>query len=109
MICYLCMHLVEINSSVVLVDYRGQLNQNSDAQVRYCDHNLSVCLSSSTFHIFNISSEKTVPILTKLGMNYSYRKGFHSCTNEGGGAVPEVISSGSYQASVSKYSCHLNF
>ena len=38
----------------------------------------SIVRSSSTFHIFDISSESSVPILTKLGMHDSYDKGFQS-------------------------------
>ena len=41
----------------------------------------SVCVL--TFHIFDISSETTGPILTKLVMYDPQRKSFHSCTNQG--------------------------
>ena len=34
-----------------------------------------------TFHIFDISSESSVPILTKLGMHDPLDKGFQICTN----------------------------
>jgi hypothetical protein len=45
------------------------------AQVRYSDRLLSVCLYVN-FYIFDFFSRTTGPILTKLGTNHPWEKGF---------------------------------
>jgi hypothetical protein len=65
------------------------------AQVSYSDRRLSVrltvCLSvrpSVNFYIFDFFSRTTGPILTRLGTDHLWGKGFQVCSNEGDCSSP---------------------